>query len=117
MPRSKTSEAFVERIPNFMSFIQEIGLANKIAPVPVITNVASIVEHPLYGKTIVMSGFRDAELKNLLKEIGAKVGESVSKNTFALLVKDKNESTGKISDAVRLGVPIMTSEEFKNEYL
>jgi NAD-dependent DNA ligase/DNA polymerase/3'-5' exonuclease PolX len=113
----KTSEAFVERIPNFMSFIQEIGLTNKIAHVPVVANNVAIVDHPLYGKTIVMSGFRDAELKNTLKEIGAKVGESVSKNTFILLVKDKNEGTGKISDAVRLGVPIMTVEEFKNEYL
>jgi NAD-dependent DNA ligase len=112
----KTSEAFVERIPNFISFINEIGLANKIAPVAVATN-AAIVENPLYGKTIVMSGFRDAELKNLLKEMGAKVGESVSKNTFILLVKDKNEGTSKITEALRLGIPIMTVEEFKNEYL
>jgi DNA ligase (NAD+) len=114
----KTSEAFVERIPNFMSFIQEIGLAHKIAPVSVATNVVAVnQENPLYGKTIVMSGFRDAELKNTLKEIGAKVGESVSKNTFILLVKDKNEGTSKISEALRLGIPIMTVEEFKNEYL
>jgi NAD-dependent DNA ligase len=74
-------------------------------------------EHPLYGKTVVMSGFRDNELKNVLKEIGAKVGESVSKNTFVLLVKDKNESTTKINEAVRLGIPIMTPQEFKTSYL
>jgi NAD-dependent DNA ligase len=114
----KTSEAFVERIPNFMSFIQEIGLAHKIAPVSVSTNVVAVnQENPLYGKTIVMSGFRDAELKNTLKEIGAKVGESVSKNTFILLVKDKNESTSKITEALRLGIPIMTVEEFKQLYI
>jgi NAD-dependent DNA ligase len=114
----KTSEAFVERIPNFISFIKEIGLAHKIAPVSVATNVVAVnQENPLYGKTIVMSGFRDAELKNTLKEIGAKVGESVSKNTFILLVKDKNEGTSKITEAVRLGIPIMTVEEFKQLYI
>ena len=53
----------------------------------------------------------------VLKEIGAKVGESVSKNTFVLLVKDKNESTTKINEAVRLGIPIMTPQEFKTTYL
>jgi NAD-dependent DNA ligase len=117
----KTSEAFVDRIPNFISFMQELGLSNKISPISNTNNINNEnnlnQEHPLYGKTIVMSGFRDNELKNVLKEIGAKVGESVSKNTFVLLVKDKNESTTKINEAVRLGIPIMTPQEFKTIYL
>jgi NAD-dependent DNA ligase/DNA polymerase/3'-5' exonuclease PolX len=117
----KTSEAFVDRIPNFISFMQELGLSNKISPISNTNNLNNEnnlnQEHPLYGKTVVMSGFRDNELKNVLKEIGAKVGESVSKNTFVLLVKDKNESTTKINEAVRLGIPIMTPLEFKTSYL
>jgi NAD-dependent DNA ligase len=117
----KTSEAFVDRIPNFISFMQELGLSNKISPISNTNNLNNEnnlnQEHPLYSKTVVMSGFRDNELKNVLKEIGAKVGESVSKNTFVLLVKDKNESTTKINEAVRLGIPIMTPQEFKTSYL
>ena len=112
----KTSEAFVERIPNFLQFIKETDMDNKITKVNVSEKVIN-ENHVLYGKSIVMSGFRDAELKNSLKEIGAKVSESVSKNTFALIVKDANEITGKISDAKKLGVLVIDVEKFKNEYL
>jgi NAD-dependent DNA ligase len=63
-----------------------------------------------------MSGFRDVELKNTLKQIGAKVSESVSKNTFALIVKDTNETSGKINEALKLGVPVMTTDKFKKDY-
>ena len=112
----KTSEAFVERIPNFLQFIKETGMDNKIT----MANVSEKVfdeNHILYGKSIVMSGFRDVELKNALKQIGAKVSESVSKNTFALIVKDTSETSGKISEAIKLGVPVMSADKFKKDYL
>ena len=112
----KTAEAFVERIQNFLQFIKETGMETKITTVNVSEKVVN-ENHILYGKSIVMSGFRDAELKNLLKEIGAKVSESVSKNTFALIVKDTNETTSKITEAVKLGVPVMTTDKFKKDYM
>jgi NAD-dependent DNA ligase len=52
----------------------------------------------------------------MLKNVGAKLGSSVSKNTFAVLVKDKDEETGKANDARALGVPLYTPEEFKIKY-
>jgi NAD-dependent DNA ligase len=64
-----------------------------------------------------MTGFRDAELVETLKKMGAKVGASVSKNTFILLVKDKDEDTGKAEEARKLEVPLMTPEEFREKYL
>ena len=112
----KTAEAFVERIPNFLQFIKETGMDTKITTVNVSEKVVD-ENHILYGKSIVMSGFRDAELKNTLKQIGAKVSESVSKNTFALIVKDTNETTGKINEAVKLGIPVMSADKFKKDYL
>jgi DNA ligase (NAD+) len=68
--------------------------------------------HPLFGKTIVMTGFRDTQIQEDIKNVGAKLGSSVSKNTFIVLVKDKDEDTGKASDARKLGVTLMTPEEF-----
>jgi NAD-dependent DNA ligase len=112
----KTSEAFVERIPNFLQFIKETGMDNKITTVNV-SEKSFDQNHILYGKSIVMSGFRDVELKNTLKQIGAKVSESVSKNTFALIVKDTDETSGKINEALKLGVPVMTTDKFKKDYL
>jgi len=73
--------------------------------------------HPLYGKSVVMTGFRDAELIELLKNVGAKLGSSISKNTFVLLVKDLEQDTGKALEAKQLGIPIMTKDDFINKYM
>jgi NAD-dependent DNA ligase len=110
---TKTAEAFVEKIPAFVEFIYEAGLAAKLVP----EKKATVDEsHPLYGKSIVMTGFRDTELQDKLKNVGAKLGSSVSKNTFVVLVKDKEDETGKAADARKLGIAIMMPDEFRAKY-
>jgi len=112
----KTAEAFVERIPDFINFIKEAGLVKKLAQK--VTEKKQVDEsHPLFGKTIIMTGFRDAQIQEAIKNVGAKLGSSVSKNTFIVLVKDKDEDTGKAADARKLGVTLMTPEEFSQKYL
>ena len=112
----KTAEAFVERIPDFINFIKEAGLSKKLAQE--VTEKKQVDEsHPLFGKTIVMTGFRDTQIQEAIKNVGAKLGSSVSKNTFIVLVKDKDEDTGKAADARKLGVTLMTPEEFSKKYL
>jgi DNA ligase (NAD+) len=70
--------------------------------------------HPLYGKTVVISGFTDKnkELENKLKYVGAKLGSSVSKKTAALVVKSEDEHTGKWLAAKENDVPIFTLDKF-----
>jgi NAD-dependent DNA ligase len=112
----KTAEAFVERIPDFINFIKEAGLSKKLSQE--VTEKKQVDEsHPLFGKTIVMTGFRDTQIQEAIKNVGAKLGSSVSKNTFIVLVKDKDEDTGKAADARNLGVTLMTPEEFSKKYL
>jgi len=111
----KSAEAFVEKIPDFIQFIKDAGLVKKLAPEKKKEVDAA---HPLFGKSIVMTGFRDADLQNRIKEVGAKVGSSVSKNTFILLVKnlEEGEDTGKAAEARKLGVKIMTPQQFIEKY-
>jgi DNA ligase (NAD+) len=110
----KSAELFVEKIPNFIQFIQETGLEDKLTQT--VAEKQFDESHPLFDKTIVLTGFRDVELQNELKKIGAKVGSSVSKSTFVVLVKDKDDDTGKASDARKLGIHIMTPDEFKDKF-
>lgn len=115
----KTAEAFVEKIPGFIAFMKTAGLESKLAFVK--TAAVSIdPNHPLFSKSIVMTGFRDATLIDDLKLVGAKLGSSVSKNTFVVLVKDldaSNENNVKVVEAKKLGIPIMTPSEFRDKYL
>jgi NAD-dependent DNA ligase len=114
---TKTAEAFVEKIPEFINFIKEAGLVKKLGEQ--FNEKKPIVDqsHPLFGKSIVMTGFRDNTLQDTLKNIGAKIGSSVSSKTFIVLVKDNDEDTGKALEAKKLGIPLMTPQEFKSKYI
>ena len=122
----KTAEEFVAHIPAFLQFLQECGLEYKLqrqtnaasnTTIGQVTVQAQVdTTHPLYNKTVVMTGFRNKDLEASLKTVGAKTGASVNKSTFALLVKDKDASSGKVEDAKKHHVPIYTAEEFVAKY-
>jgi DNA ligase (NAD+) len=112
----KTAEAFVAKIDDFLDFLMETDMFYKLN-----TNknknkeedkIEVNIEHPLYGKTIVMTGFRNKELEEKLKSVGAKIGSSVSKNTHLVIAKDKDDETGKVLEAKKLGVNVVPLAEF-----
>ena len=115
---SKTAEAFVERIPAFLEFLKDCGLSNKLDQEKKKIGVVVVKDelNPLFNKSIVMTGFRDKKIIEELANRGAKLGSSVSKNTLVVLVKDKNEDTGKVLEAKKLGIPVMIPEEFVAKY-
>jgi len=114
---SKTAQSFVENIPRFLQFMEDCGLMSKIRT-PVSNEKVSVnTDHPLYKKSIVMSGTRDKELESELKKYGANLGSSVSSNTFALITPDVESATGKVASAKKLNVGIFTPIAFREKYL
>ena len=112
----KTAEAFVNYIDDFLQFIKTTKLQYKLK-VDVVAHVTKDKTHPLFGKKIIMTGFRDKDLIKNIEEKGGSMGSSISKNIFAVIVKDINEITGKIDKAKKLKIPVMTSEQFKKKYM
>ena len=113
---NKTADKFVENIPDFIKFLDNANLMYKLQKQEVPPSEFDET-HPLFNKKIVMTGFRDKELLERLKSIGAENSATVSKNTFAVIVKeDKDEDTGKADQARKLNIPIMTLEEFNKKY-
>ena len=113
----KTAELFVDNIPKFLEFLKECGLESKLEDKTLEKSEGIIdINHPLYKKTIVMTGFRDEKIKELLKSVGASLGSSVSKNTFIVLTKNKDDDSGKILEAHKLGITIMTPNEFLEKF-
>jgi NAD-dependent DNA ligase/DNA polymerase/3'-5' exonuclease PolX len=109
-----SANAFISRIPVFLAFLQESGLSEKANAA---TTAATNVVHPLYGKSIVMTGARDKAVIDALTKIGANISGAVSKNTFVLIATNKGDITGKVKEALEKGVSIMTPEEFTAAYL
>ena len=111
----KTAEAFVEKIDDFKDLLEECGLSDKLYEKP--QSKSTYTSHPLFGKTVVLTGTREKIIIDYLKLIGANPGSGVSKNTFLVIAKNKDEDTGKTEEARKLDVPIMSVEEFIQSYI
>ena len=70
----------------------------------------------MHDKHIVMTKIRDKEIIEKLKENGGFLDDNVNKNTFALIVKELDDSSNKIKKAKDLGIRIMVPCQFKEEY-
>lgn len=115
----KTAELFVDHMDGFLAFLQECGLESKLINNTEVS-VSVLCNHPLHGKKLVLTGFRDDALTQRLKHVGASLSSSVSKHTFVVLVKDEasmvSGSSGKLDQAKALGIPIRTLQEFVTAY-
>jgi len=117
---SKTAETFVKNIPLFVAFLKDCGLEEKIEAKEKEGDKDKEKEkdtsHPLYEKSFVITGVRDAEIQAFLEKAGARLSSSVSKNTVAVITKSKDEDTSKTLEAKKRNIPIYTVQEFKDEY-
>jgi NAD-dependent DNA ligase len=111
----KTSEAFVDKIDDFKQFLEECGLGDKLYETLKKEEVDQ--SHPLFGKSVVLTGTRDKDIIEFLKNVGANQGSSVSKSTFLVVAKNKDEDTGKAEEARKLDIPLMSVQEFTQTYL
>ena len=112
----KTAEKFVKNLPKFLEFMTVAKLESKLDELPKEDTQPKDESHPLYDKSIIITGFRNKELSNELKRIGARESSVVSKTTFAVIVKNKDEDTGKVDAARQKNIPIYTVNEFKEKF-
>ena len=75
-----------------------------------------IKEVPIYAKykdnIYVFSGIRNKELEDIIIASGGKVSNTVSKKTTALIVKNKDDDTTKMKNAIKYNIPIIIYNEF-----
>ena len=108
----KTSTIFAQNFKHFVEFYESI---KKYITVNIITISEEKKSGKLNGIKIVISGFRDKTIEDLIISNGGELSSGVSKNTGILIIKDTSViDTGKAVKAKELGVKVMTKEEFMN---
>ena len=115
----ENANTFVSNIPAFLTFIAECELMDKLeVRVEPVQNAEPVVEstHPLSGKKIIFTGFRDKPYMELLEKKGIMFASTISKNVVMVVVKDKTEKNAKIDAAMKLNIPIVSIQEFKEKY-
>lgn len=97
----KYADKFIEKMSKYATFKESKKISSS-----------------LNGEKIVMTGFRDASLKEEIEARGGKVMSSVSGNTTIVITKQKTEKlTGKLEKAQELGTKIYDKEKFIKKYL
>lgn len=113
----KTAQRFVEKIPEFVEWVKCAGIESKLFSKPTMTELnKSSKNHPLYGKKIVLTGFRDKELVASFEYVGAINANIITKDIFLVIVKDYDLDTSKVEMAKKLGIPLMIPTTFMQKF-
>ena len=112
----KSMQEFIQHIPEFIKFTKDCNIAiAKVEQNPLLEKVEQNYEQysHIFGTTfpkgglIVLTGFRDKHFVDYIEKNGGKIGSTVTKKTDFVIAKDSNESSSKIDEAKRLGIPII----------
>ena len=114
----ENAKSFTENIDRFLKWLGECDLEGKLTEQP-IKEVKAVGDpsHPLYQKHIVMSGVRDATIKEKMESAGGIIDDSIGKSTFVLIVKSKGDKeSSKTKYAKEHDIEIMEPAEFLAKY-
>jgi NAD-dependent DNA ligase len=119
----ENAKTFVENIDTFVEFVSQCKLTYKYnsPTAETVTEAATDVTidntHALFGKKIVMTKVRTKEIIENLPVHGAVLENNITKSTFAVITKSKEDVSNKIIKAREMSIPIYTPEEFIEKYL
>ena len=100
-----TANAYLEGFPKFWEWLARLPVTIAAYEKP--------AEGVYTGKSFVFTGFRSPEMEAQILALGGKMTSSVSKNTFALVMKKKGSGSSKEKKAVSLGLEIYEKEELE----
>jgi len=99
-------------VENFKSFTKFFDKLNDIYNLDYLKKIKNDKDDKLSGKIFVMTGFRNKELEEKIEKLGGKISNSVSKNTYIVICKDKNENSSKLEKAKKLKIKILELKDF-----
>ena len=111
----KSATDFVDRLPIFFDFCEKILDRNKINQLFSTKKENIIINHELYKKNIVITGFRDANLKKWIESVGGMIGNTITNKTY-ILITSLNNGNNKIKEANKLNIPIYLLNDFMKKY-
>ena len=80
-------------------------------------NISKDINHHLYQKFIVMTGFRNKELNSYLEDnYNVSIQDSINKKTNILITKTNDTSSSKYKKATSMNIEIYTLEDFNTKF-
>ena len=101
---------FIDGIVKFNAFKESINSHINITVKNKINN-----SNILSNEKILITGFRDSELVELILNNGGEISKSLSNKVTTIIIKDKEYNNTKIEKAKRNNIDIITKQEFINK--
>ena len=112
----KTSEQFVEKIPEFKKFISEAKLEDKLSKKES-PKKSPKKELPLSNKMVLLSDVKGKKkITEKIENLGGEVVTNISKNVNLLIVGSLDDETIKMKKAKEYNIEIISIEEFNKKY-
>lgn len=89
------------------------AIAKVIIKMGFIVKSVSTKKTKLTGQVVLMTGFRDSDLKERLLAAGAQVASSFTKTTTLVVASDVNGSSSKLDKARAAGIKVINKEELE----
>jgi DNA ligase (NAD+) len=112
----KSAKQFVENIPAFIKWCKIANVESKLFTFNALKPNVVFQPNKLFGKKIVITGFRDKLLVTSFEKLGAININSVTKDTDIVIVKNYDFDSTKMEAAKKLNISIMDIDKFKQEY-
>ena len=113
---TKLADSFVEKVTKLKDFISNIE-----TKINIIQKQEDYKEKeetnavkPLSGLTLVFTGKRNKDLENLLIKNGAKISNTVNRNTSFVISDSEDSISNKIKKANQLGIRVLTTSLVAN---
>jgi DNA ligase (NAD+) len=104
----ESATGFVETLPAFKAFIEEIHVKPKVAePIKVLAS------GKLKGQVVLFTGFHPKDLETEVVKQGGELADTFGKKVTILVVKDDTVSNEKTKKAAAAGIPVMTADQFR----
>ena len=100
-----TASQFIENLPKFYKFYDDLGIVCKNKNLPLLKNEL------FKDIKFVFTGFRNKDYEKIIEDNGGSISNSISKNTTYLVVKDLEDDSNKIKQAKELKIKIISKEE------
>ena len=108
-----TATQFIENLPKFYDFCEEIGIKCVKNTTKTSTNNNAVsgddvkVYEMFKDKKVLFTGFRNKDYEKRIEDSGGKIVSAISKSTDYVIVKDENEKNAKTEKANQLNITII----------
>lgn len=103
------AKQFIDNLPLFYNFYDDLG----INCIDKEKEVEVEIDKKFKDKIFVFSGFRDKDLEKKIENLGGTISNTITKKTYMLIVKDIDEKSVKINNAIEKEIKIISIEDFQ----